>query len=121
MQTKYDELARLAEAATPGKWVAMRDVVRVGTRNLARVTAAASLPSGLDLDLDLDRARDNARYIAAANPTTIKALLAERDALAEALEQMVESLSPHAWGSETNRADALSDARAALARVKGGT
>lgn len=59
----------------------------------------------------------NARLIAAANPETIRALLAERDALREALEMMVEMVEMNGFGRDY----AMDVARAALAQEQGGS
>lgn len=57
----------------------------------------------------------DAYLIAACDPDTIRALLAERDALREALEVMVEMVEMNGFG----RAYAMDVARAALAASTG--
>ena len=42
----------------------------------------------------------------------------EIEGLHNALEELVSCFDPYAWGSETNRADALQNARAAIAKEK---
>ena len=71
------ELRRLAEAATPGPWAtaAFQLVIDVARR----------------IDVGMCGHRDDAAFIAAANPATVLALLdaaAERDALAAAVERV---------------------------------
>ena len=111
------ELRRLAEAATPGPWAtaAFQLVIDVARR----------------IDVGMCGHRDDAAYIAAANPAVVLALLDERDALAadadkwqraaltlqgdrDALTDERDSLS---WQVEALRAerDARSSERDALA------
>ena len=111
------ELRRLAEAATPGPWTtaAFQLVIDVARR----------------IDVGMCGHRDDAAYIAAANPAVVLALLDERDALAadadkwqraaltlqgdrDALTDERDSLS---WQVEALRAerDARSSERDALA------
>lgn len=52
---------------------------------------------------------------------TPRQLVEQRDALVAALAEMYEFFEPNAWGSSTNRSNALDNARAALALVKGAT
>ena len=71
------ELRRLAEAATPGPWAtaAFQLVIDVARR----------------IDVGMCGHRDDAAYIAAANPAVVLALLdaaAERDALAAKVERV---------------------------------
>ena len=71
------ELRRLAEAATPGPWAtaAFQLVIDVARR----------------IDVGMCGHRDDAAFIAAANPAVVLALLdaaAERDRLAEAVERV---------------------------------
>lgn len=63
----------------------------------------------------LPNAQANAAFIVACDPDTIRALLAERDALREALEVMVEMVEMNGFG----RAYAMDVARAALAASTG--
>lgn len=77
--SKWEELKRLAEAATPGPWKSQLSSVKKGGRNIAsHIHAGESLPIGEDVK----RGQANAAYIAAANPAAILDLIAERDALA---------------------------------------
>ena len=73
------ELRRLAEAATPGPWstAAFQLVIDVAQR----------------IDVGMCGHRDDAAFIAAANPAAVLALLdaaAERDRLAEAVRAYVD-------------------------------
>lgn len=115
MTTPYDDLARLAGAATPGDWLQQRDTVKLGRRNIA--TAYSGVPLGLGESYRQGCA--NAAYIAAANPATIKGLLADRDALAEAASDLLNAVTNPVNSLVTKRG-AVTKARAALARVKEG-
>lgn len=68
------ELRRLAEAATPGPWstAAFQLVIDVARR----------------IDVGMCGHRDDAAFIAAANPATVLALLDERDALLDAAARL---------------------------------
>lgn len=57
----------------------------------------------------------NEAYISACDPDTIRELLAERDALREALEMMVEMVEMNGFGRDY----AMDVARAALAQKQG--
>lgn len=46
-------------------------------------------------------------------------LIAAAPELLEALQEMVEFFQPNAWGSSTNRSDALAKASAAIAKATG--
>jgi len=50
----------------------------------------------------------------AIDPAEVMRVMAERDKLRKALHNIVAFFEPCAWGSETNRVDALNAARAAL-------
>ena len=50
---------------------------------------------------------------------TPRQLVEQRDALLAALAEMYEFFEPNAWGSSTNRSNALINALATLALVKG--
>ncbi|MBX3533368.1 MAG: ead/Ea22-like family protein [Xanthobacteraceae bacterium] len=81
-KVEHTELRELAEAATPGPWAATLD------ENYSVVTgpdgAAIALP---DYETGICLEEADAAFIAAANPKTVLALLAERDRLREALEE----------------------------------
>ena len=85
------ELRRLAEAATPGPWEAFGAVDgRRGERWLGVTTdmrATESARAG-DVFAAQNCTRQDALFIAAANPAVVLALLAERDALAAAVERV---------------------------------
>ena len=85
------ELRRLAEAATPGPWEAFGAVDgRRGERWLGVTTdmrATESARAG-DVFSAQDCTRQDALFIAAANPAVVLALLAERDALAAKVERV---------------------------------
>lgn len=97
--TDLSELEKLARAATPGPWVAENYVDEVGLSVIASDEADyisnpsrgqvchVSVIAGATGD-DRDGAKTNAAYIAAANPETILALIAERDALRAGLEEI---------------------------------
>lgn len=90
----HAELARLAEAATRGPWVSERSVDEWGvsviasneTGHISNPTRGqvchVSVVAGASGD-DPDLAQANAAFIAAANPATVLALLAENAALRE--------------------------------------
>ena len=69
--------------------------------------------------------RANAALIAEAGTVhhetglTPRQLVEQRDALVAALAEMYEFFEPNAWGSSTNRSNALINALATLALVKG--
>ena len=83
------ELEKLARAATPGKWefrVYSRERVIVHAptgQAFARVLCRPPHTNTANQALQADA---NAAFIAAANPATILALIAERDALRAGLE-----------------------------------
>ena len=84
------ELRRLAEAATPGPWEAFGAVDgRRGERWLGVTTdmRATEAARAGDVFAAQNCTRQDALFIAAANPAAVLALLAERDALAAAAER----------------------------------
>ena len=97
-----DELRKLAEAATPGPWHAYpADHQRAHDDDLLPIfvigperfhTVAQVRPGNSDDDLPA-QTEPNAKLIAACDPTTIIALLDERDRLLSALEQA------HQWAA----------------------
>lgn len=110
------ELKKLAEAATPGPWIA----------GGASVTAKETEDcSGLDAKLKGGNGQQNARnsrYIAAANPAAILKLLAINAELVEALDELVEIVQHAIDNRSTADMDSftLQPARAALAKAEGG-
>lgn len=108
--SKYDELKKAAEAATPGPW---------GTDDPWIVYANVGddlvyLARTLELDTQYKQSVSDAAFIAAANPAVILALLASHAALLEALKKLDELTQsyddawPHEYGWST---DALCKAR----------
>lgn len=85
------ELRRLAEAATPGPWEAFGAVDgRRGERWLGVTTDMRAIESARagDVFAAQDCTRQDALFIAAANPAAVLALLDERDALAAKVERV---------------------------------
>ena len=80
----YAELRAAAEAATPGPWTQGESAA-----GLSCVWVGGKSEPIRDMGPDCSwidcNTEQNARYIAAANPEAIRALLAERDALRDAL------------------------------------
>jgi hypothetical protein len=84
-----EELRRLAEAATPGEWVAISNSVKCGRFNVCPTVTAAG--TGVSMDEKIIAERRNAKFIAAANPQTVLALLdriRELESLAKDLRQV---------------------------------
>lgn len=69
-------------------------------------------------DRDPQRTR-NARYIAACHPEAIRTLLAERDALREALDELANGYAGTGW--DIGLVQRIKKARAALAQEQGGS
>jgi hypothetical protein len=101
MSDKYQALRDALKAGpTGGNWrKPFAAEVRIGNRRLCYVTAAESLAIGDGVE----RANINAAYIAAANPATITALLADLDAAVSMLEKVAE------WGPFPRVPDVYSD------------
>ena len=103
------ELRRLAEAATPGPWEAFGAVDgRRGERWLGVTTDMRAIESARagDVFAAQNCTRQDALFIAAANPATVLALLdaaAERDRLAGAVER-VRALATE-WATQPNDYD----------------
>jgi len=66
-----------------------------------------------------ERPEEDAKYIAACNPANVAALLAERDALLEALRAIVKSLSEQDDEGLIEHAQQMVNARAAIAKANG--
>ena len=90
----HDDLKRLAEAATPGPWL-YRPKPHDDwgfVRSVAGEMVAIGMRYLTDKEEDVHRANGtdprgpNAKFIAAANPAAVLALLAEHDRLRAALE-----------------------------------
>ena len=91
---KLDELRRLAEAATPGPWEAFGAVGgRRGERWLGVTTDMRAIESARagDVFAAQDCTRQDALFIAAANPAAVLALLDDADALRRELAHMTEA------------------------------
>ena len=100
------ELRRLAEAATPGPWEAFGAVDgRRGERWLGVTTDMRAIESARagDVFAAQDCTRQDALFIAAANPAAVLALLDERDALAAKVER-VRALATE-WATQPNDYD----------------
>ena len=85
------ELRRLAEAATPGPWEAFGAVDgRRSERWLGVTTDMRAIESARagDVFAAQNCTRQDALFIAAANPAAVLALLDERDALAAKVERV---------------------------------
>ena len=96
-ETEWERLAELAKAATPGPWVNwsgnpwMIDTERLDTefrRHSGGHIAAAALKGASYPSEAYAESVANGNFIAAANPDAITRLLAERDALAEKVNEL---------------------------------
>ena len=85
--TDLSELEKLARAATPGPWTFgfddLEDGVFASAEEMGNIVCLTPMPKALR---SCEAWPANAAYIAAANPATILALIAERDALRAGLE-----------------------------------
>lgn len=80
----HAELARLADAATPGPWFAWTKsrTLQIDTRGGdGRLPAIINWPGFDGNDMSHGASKANARFIAAANPATVLSLLSEIAAL----------------------------------------
>lgn len=115
--TDYAELRAAIDAGpTPGPWRVQDGCSwrRIGS-DLGDGDILRPVVNQNDGWPDLAARQETLNYIAAANPSVIRALLAERDALRHALETMVEMVEMNGFG----RAYAMNVARAALAHGQG--
>lgn len=115
MTDRYERIrAALAMGPTPGPWTVRYDyVVQATSFDGGRLVPVAQ-PYGVNSDgTDLFA---NARMIAACDPDTIRALLAERDALREALTECLRVNETDAGDDVAVWANAMLVARAALAQ-----
>lgn len=117
MTDKYAEIRAALDAATPGPWERhdtggfFKCVRQTGSgRGICStfVQNTPKTPAGCETQRHQNNA--NSDYIAAANPEAIRALLAERDALREALTGITEKSS-----LAQSAADEIYRLRAALA------
>lgn len=83
---RYDELRAAAEAATPGPWRKVSDLMDQSRPWVENGESWLIVKTEGRLSAD----RENATFIALANPATITALLDERDSLLAALERFGE-------------------------------
>jgi hypothetical protein len=122
MTDRYQEIrAALTKGPTPGPWYWIGDSLTHRQFNIYAINGTDKhIATVNDLPVEKLWARDQveseatAKLIAACDPDTIRELLAERDALREALETMVEMVEMNGFG----RAYAMDIARAALAEEK---
>ena len=88
--TDLSELEKLARAATPGPWTFgfddLEDGVFAPAEEMGNIVCLTPMPKALR---SCEAWPASAAYIAAANPATILALIAERDALRAGLELIV--------------------------------
>ncbi|HEN8532954.1 TPA: ead/Ea22-like family protein [Pseudomonas aeruginosa] len=94
--TDHAELRRLAEAATPGPWSCNRHWAIVGGPTLEFTNGAAQQQIAMacwQSWMHEEELRNNAAFMAAANPKTILALLDEIDGLRSRLE--IDERTPH--------------------------
>jgi len=97
--TDYTELKRLAEAAAQGQDTWCAAVPEGATIN---PTGAALLigPRRRDLDRMVAYVREDAEFIAAANPAAILALIAENERLRDSHEQVCTNYNKVSYASE---------------------
>lgn len=94
MEDKYKALREAAEKATPGPWTAQDDhgsrwiETTIGNDDAICEILRRDSSVGFQRDVEFHA---NAALIAAANPATIQALLAERDALRRVLRRAVDA------------------------------
>lgn len=107
--TDHAEMRRLAKAATPGPWSCNRHWAIVGGPTLEFTNGAAQQQIAMacwQSWMHEEELRNNAAFMAAANPKTVLALLdeidglkAENDALRGALQAVVDDPT---WRSNDN-------------------
>jgi len=88
--SEFDELKKLAEAATPGLWV-INDEHSIDEGGPHLMTADGYAIAdfwGNDSSLGLKKNEQNATYIASASPETILALIARLEAAESELERL---------------------------------
>ncbi len=94
--TDHAELRRLAKAATPGPWSCNRHWAIVGGPTLEFTNGAAQQQIAMacwQSWMHEEELRNNAAFIASANPKTILALLDEIDRLKAENERLLDELS----------------------------
>ena len=110
MNDELQELGRLADAATPGPWRAIKSVGIVTAKD-CHIGHIGDFNDKELLPFNKDRWRADAEFIAAANPAAIKEMLtslAEKD-----VEIAVKHLEANAYEK------LLNDVNAEIARLKG--
>lgn len=95
----YEELKKLAEAATAGPWVHGGNWV-----STARGNSVADCPRG------------DEEFIAAANPTTVLALIAENEVLRKAAQWVIQVHRDPELSHEIPNEEWLEDLEAAMAK-----
>ncbi|MBG4380976.1 ead/Ea22-like family protein [Pseudomonas aeruginosa] len=96
IMTDHAELRRLAKAATPGPWSCNRHWAIVGGPTLEFTNGAAQQQIAMacwQSWMHEEELRNNAAFIASANPKTILALLDEIDRLKAENERLLDELS----------------------------
>lgn len=112
----YRELERLAEAATPGPWSFDGSYVCP-----ARVEDGATYVETWRSVADCHQP-ENTKFIAAANPAAVLALIAENKAMAEFREHMVQLRETHgfdSWAAALVEVDRLRAENIALTKTTG--
>lgn len=104
---RYEKIRKaLAKGPTPGPWGVL-GIISFGSDMV--YCSVATTDDTIICDLR-DRPSGDAHLIAACDPDTIRAMLAERNVLREALEMMVEMVEMNGFGRDY----AMDVARAAL-------
>ena len=101
MSAEWDDLARLAEAATAGEWTVRAFNGRcyvMGPQHSVAATTGALYGDDGDAPVLAD-----AEFIAAANPATILRLISERDTLAKAVQLTAEAATARLAEVEAER------------------
>jgi len=122
MTDRYQEIRdALAMGPTQGPWSACGSAgyVKAGEGDLRDTILAVVYGHGGNHCLNAPGSRENGNYIAACDPDTIRALLAERDALREALTECLRVNETDAGDDVAVWANAMLVARAALAQEQG--
>lgn len=112
--SKYDELKKLAEAATPGPWSYDGSYICP-----ARVEDETTYVETWRAVADSHQT-ENVRFIAAANPAAILKLIAENERLRNAIAGLLEWVAPIAGDNQDDEASQreLDSVRAAEAAMQ---
>lgn len=89
-------LKELARAATPGPWKVVWSTEIVSQTDGPKIASCDKFPKK---ELDA-MAKNDAAYIAAANPSAVLALIEERDALRAGLNLALDYLTPRITGTK---------------------